>query len=339
MKKLAIAVAVSALAVSAQAQNVSVYGILDTGFQQYDNGTESLTRATDGRLSTGRLGFKGSEDLGGGLKTNFVLEGTLATSTGTVGSTTANQIFNREATVGLAGGMGEIKLGRQDTTSAQDIDIAVSQFGNFGLHATNGTAVELGTDQNNTVRYISPKVGGLTVQAGYTSGNSATTTTDAQADAMGVHAKFETGALTLHAGYQTLDAATEVAKRDFTAFGASYNLGIASVGLAYAEGDVSTTGDVKSTAAAASVKVPLSNGLAFHGVYSQAKDGTQSSNGKGTGYAVGLTKTLSKRTTMYAAYTSVDNEANSSMAMAGTTAPTTAGLDTKATVVGITHSF
>ena len=342
MKKLAIAAAIMAMTGAAAAQNVSVYGVIDTGFQNHNNGTETYSRAADNALATSRLGFRGSEDLGGGLKANFQLEGQLNPSTGSMGSTTvtANEVFNREAWVGISGGLGEIRMGRQDVTYAQDIDIGTSQFGNFGNRAINGTAIELGTDQKNVVKYVSPTVGGFSLQLGFGSANAAGATTDTAGDQKGAAVSFNKGPVKLFAGVHKTDATATAGERDFTAYGGSYDFGFASVGATYAEGDVNNTNGAKNKSTQGSVRVPLAAGLALHGVYAIAKDGAQSTDGEGTGYTVGVTKALSKRTTLYAAYTAVDNQANARMYMAGqVAAPATAGLDTKTTSVGISHTF
>jgi len=342
MKKLAIAAAIMAMTGAAAAQNVSVYGVIDTGFQNHNNGTETYSRAADNALATSRLGFRGSEDLGGGLKANFQLEGQLNPSTGSMGSTTvtANEVFNREAWVGISGGLGEIRMGRQDVTYAQDIDIGTSQFGNFGNRAINGTAIELGTDQKNVVKYVSPTVGGFSLQLGFGSANAAGATTDTAGDQKGAAVSFNKGPVKLFAGVHKTDATATAGERDFTAYGGSYDFGFASVGATYAEGDVNNTNGAKNKSTQGSVRVPLAAGLALHGVYAIAKDGAQSTDGEGTGYTLGVTKALSKRTTLYAAYTAVDNQANARMYMAGqVAAPATAGLDTKTTSVGISHTF
>lgn len=343
MKKLAIAAALAAMATTVSAQSVTVYGVIDTGFQNHDNGTESYSRAADNSLATSRLGFRGSEDLGGGLKATFALEGQLNPSAGSIGSTTvtANEIFNREAYVGISSAkLGEIRLGRQDVTMAQDIDAATSQFANFGNRAINGTAVELGADQKNVIKYISPNVGGFYLQAGFGSANSAGATTDTAGDQSGAMIGFDKNGLKLFAGVHKYDATSTATSKDFRAYGAAYDFGFASAGVTYAEGDVNNTNGAKNKTTQGSVKIPLANGFAVHGVYAVAKDGAQSSEGEGTGYTVGVTKALSKRTTLYAAYTAVDNQANAKMYMAGqVAAPATAGLDTKTTTVGISHTF
>lgn len=321
------------------AQNVSVYGIIDTGVQRYDTGAETLTRATDNLLNTSRLGFRGSEDLGGGLRANFQLEGRLTPSSGSFGSTsTTGGVFDREAWVGLSGAFGDIRMGRQDVSYGQDIDTGVSQFGNFGNFAVNGTDFQLGSDQASVIKYTTPTIKGLRLQVGRAS-NANGTTTDANTDQTSAHVQYEIGKLRVHAGYHKTDGATNAAERDFRAYGAAYDFGFASVGYAYGEGDVSTTGDVKSKGHVASVRVPLGNGFAAHGVYALSKNGAEAADNEGKGYAVGVSKALSKRTTLFAAYTAVNNEASSSMTMTAVTAPTSAGLDTRATSIGISHTF
>lgn len=338
MKKLTIAAALAVLATTATAQSVTVYGVVDTGVQSYNSGATTFTRATDGMLSTGRLGFQGTEDLGGGLKAGFQLESKLTTSTGSLGSTTTTgQTFDREASVFVSGKFGEVRVGKTDVSAAEGVDTLTTQAGNMGFHASNGTAVELGGDASSTVKYTTPKLANFSAQVAR-SNNANGSTADANTELTGYSVTYDDGKLKLIAGTVKLNAATTVAERDFTAYGAAYDFGVASVGASYATGDVSTTGDVKSTVKQASVKVPLGSGLAAHGVYAITKDGTQATDGEGKGYTLALTKALSKRTTVYAAYTAVTNQSNATMSMVGTTAPT-AGLDPKATTVGINHVF
>lgn len=342
MNKLVIAAAVAAIATSVNAQNVSIYGVIDTGFQDHNNGTQRYTRGADNALATSRLGFRGSEDLGGGFKANWQIEGQLNPSTGSMGSTTvaANETFNREAWVGLSGGFGEVRMGRQDVSYAQDIDTGTSQFGNFGNRAINGTAIELGTDQKNVIKYISPTIEGITVQVGYGSANSAGATTDTAGDQKSAAVRFDKGAVKLFAGLHQTDATASAGDRDFVAYGGSYDFGVASVGVTHARGDVNNANGAKNTATQASVRVPLNNGVALHGVYAVAKDASQSTAGEGKGYTVGVSKALSKRTSLYAAFTAVDNQTNARMYMAGqSAAPATSGLDTKTTTAGISHTF
>ena len=349
MKKHLIAAAVAAaVSAPAMAQNVSVYGIIDAGIQSYDNGVNSYQRSTNNVIATSRIGFRGTEDLGGGLKANFQLEATLAPNEGQAGTTAtvtnsvsaASTLFNREAWVGLSGGFGEIRFGRQDVTYAQDIDSGVSKagnliFSNMGSGVLNG---ELGADQNGVIKYISPKVAGFNVELGYTAGNATGATADGDVPQYGAFAQYNQGPLRVMLGYHKTDGLTSVAEQDMVRLGAAYDFGVASVGYVYTKADVSTTADTKLKFHTATATMPLSNGLAVHVVYGKGEDeGT--ANAKGDGYTLALTKALSKRTTLYGAYTQVDNEAQGKFALTGVTSMATAGADTSAVTVGVVHSF
>uniref|UniRef100_UPI001C2F5F4C porin n=1 Tax=Achromobacter sp. GbtcB20 TaxID=2824765 RepID=UPI001C2F5F4C len=81
-----------------------------------------------GQMQVSRWGFKGVEDLGGGLKARFGLEGTLLNDTGAAGVGTGNppttSLFDREATVGLAGNFGSIDFGRQNILGVLSVGMA-----------------------------------------------------------------------------------------------------------------------------------------------------------------------------------------------------------------------
>ncbi|MDO9203061.1 MAG: porin, partial [Hydrogenophaga sp.] len=112
MKKSLIALAVLAASGAAMAQSsVTLYGIADVVIHKDKGASAALA---SGGVSGSRLGFKGTEDLGGGLKANFVLEQGLQLDTGAIGdgtAKTAGQAFSRQSYVGLSGGFGEVKLG------------------------------------------------------------------------------------------------------------------------------------------------------------------------------------------------------------------------------------
>lgn len=134
---IACACAVLAVSLPAAAQsNVTIYGIIDGAVEHYTNADAnhgSVTRlpSLGGGMFPSRLGFRGSEDLGDGLKAIFALENGFAEDTGVLGQ--GNRLFGRQAWVGLAGGWGQVTLGRNYnmmTTSTFDFDlIGPSQYG------------------------------------------------------------------------------------------------------------------------------------------------------------------------------------------------------------------
>jgi predicted porin len=120
MKKSVLSLAVlAALAVggAAHAQsNVQVYGLIDAGVEHLNHANAnqgSVTKVISGGKNTSRWGFRGTEDLGGGLKAVFGLEGGILLDTGAADGA----LFKRQAFVGLEGGFGRVVIGRSFTTT------------------------------------------------------------------------------------------------------------------------------------------------------------------------------------------------------------------------------
>ncbi|WP_413457582.1 porin [Herbaspirillum huttiense] len=119
MKKwVASAMALTAMACTQQAlaqSQVSVYGIIDTGvvYTNHANAAGNSVLKMPSLTSSfpSRLGFKGTEDLGGGLQAMFVLESGFSVDTGAMGQ--GNRLFGRQSYVGLKDSWGSLMLGRQ----------------------------------------------------------------------------------------------------------------------------------------------------------------------------------------------------------------------------------
>jgi predicted porin len=330
MKKHLIALAVAgAVAAPAMAQNVSVYGVIDAGFNITDSQTNTAdkTEMKSGTVSSSVIGFKGSEDLGGGLKAEFQLQGNNdVVNSGQVGDKFASngadntaKIFGDEAWVGLSSAaFGSVRLGTSDVTSAQGIDsMGASIFGN-AMTASG----QYGADKAGVIRYTSPTINGITVEVGQSSADSQGADSAAAADQNGFAVSYVVNPkLTVKLG----STQTEYNNSKDNIIGASYNFGAATVGLVRQN----TKSDDAATEVAQTwlgVTVPMGNGLtagaAMH-VYN--KDNSDSSDYKRI--AVGVTKSLSKRTSVYAAYRDQKYDASSSSA------------DVKTYAVGMIHSF
>ncbi|MDB5990922.1 MAG: porin [Herbaspirillum sp.] len=174
MKKSLLALAVlGSFAAAAQAQtSVTIYGVVDMGVM-YQNkaGTNnnSLFAVQSGVMSGSRLGFKGSEDLGGGLKANFQLEMGFTANNGAGAQQDAgsNTLFGRTSTVGLSGNFGSINIGRQTDFAYSGTDGGINTFSHAG-YVTNFSTVDgnkqarlQGDRTNNSIRYDMPVIGGL----------------------------------------------------------------------------------------------------------------------------------------------------------------------------------
>lgn len=211
MKKSLLALAVfGAFAGAAHAQSsVTIYGIIDTAVA-YENKVQTTGTATgsrfavnSGTLQGSRLGFKGAEDLGGGLNAVFALEAGFSSDTGAL--TNANggspTLFRRKSYVGFSSNTaGTVLVGRQtdwnDTISAYT---SVTDFGGVtGAVGHNLDRLE-GTRTNNSISYTTAPMNGFTGQALYGFGENAGSTTSGQAFSFG--GQYLNGPLALGATY------------------------------------------------------------------------------------------------------------------------------------------
>lgn len=221
MKKSLFALAVfGAFAGAAQAQSaVTVYGSIDAGVRHKDNmnpGGDSRIEMASGLFSSNRLGFRGTEDLGGGLNARFNLElgftsdtGAQAGAANTLGGTATNQLFDRAATVGLGGAWGAIDFGMQysvafkiiggyDPFSYKFIGIIPLAGAAAGNQGTTVSSAIGNTRFGNDIQYIGT-FGPLTIGAEHSFGEAAGETSDNTASAVG--AKFTAGPLNIGAAY------------------------------------------------------------------------------------------------------------------------------------------
>ncbi len=213
MKKTLAAVAVlGAFAGSAVAADVTLYGLVDYSvrYQNLDADTAGVDKTNkvdmkSGANSGSRFGLKGTEDLGNGVKVGFVLENGFAADTGALGDKN-NRLFDREAQLFVDGSFGRVSFGR--------VGQLASANGSYGLlgvtgpfstgygDATSGlkfVGANGFTRFDNTITYMTPSFGGLTVYAQYSSSVSSTgTENESDTDrAYGIGAKFVGAGLTL----------------------------------------------------------------------------------------------------------------------------------------------
>jgi len=151
MKKSLIALAVMAAAGAASAQSsVTLFGIVDATISHYSaSGGQSNTILTNSGYNSSRLGFRGTEDLGGGMAASFWLEAGLNNDNGSNGTTNTNNTaaggsggggltFGRRATVSLSGGWGEVRLGRDYVPTFWNTTL----FDPFGTNGVGTTLIQ-----------------------------------------------------------------------------------------------------------------------------------------------------------------------------------------------------
>ena len=218
MKKTLIAAAVAA-AVAAPAANagVVIYGQLHIALDYLDAdlSTSGVSKVWEVNSRTSRIGFKGSEDLGNGLKAIWKLENTVRiTDTGsTFGSHNGARGHwgsARNAYVGLASDWGTVLVGRHDTPYKMAFySTGIDMLGVSIIDANSMYGiVEVRAD--NAIAYVSPNMNGLTIAAAIVPGEGYTNpvtgeTFDGLADNYSISAMYSNNGLKLAVGYESLD--------------------------------------------------------------------------------------------------------------------------------------
>ncbi|MBV2204918.1 MAG: porin [Pseudomonas sp.] len=334
MQKKLIALAIAGL-VSAPAfaqSNVTIYGLVDMGVAyRSDNvaaGVGSKTSIDSGIANGNRLGFRGTEDLGNGLKAGFVLEQGFYVDQGTG---RGDGMVSRQSYLSLGGGFGTVLAGRVYTFQDQ----LRGTFDPFG----NGTVGQIGNVYaaevrlNNTVAYVSPNFSGFTVKAAYSTemgdnqsgasgafmGSGSGTTNEAlenygDTTVFAISPMYQNGPLTLALNYHQAEAqdVAPVDKYELTNWdiGASYDFGVAKLAAMYgnreADDNVGTYMDRDQWMVG--VTVPVGAAGAVLASWTQAED-DKLGGAEARQWALGYTHALSKRTGLYAVYADIKNDA------------------------------
>ena len=257
MKKTLIAVAaLSAMAASAMAANVTVYGVIDTGFHFQHSSpkwstnlpgvkTDKATQSTNkfdmatGQNSGSRLGFKGVEELGNGVKVGFVLENGFKSDTGA--DDDASLAFRREANLYVMTDFGTLSMARVGSLTSTAGSYNLAKYTPFGGGWGDSTLKQadfmLGdrARMDNTVTYVSPSFAGVKAYAQYSfqRGGKETAGNERQNDRYaGFGLTFDQGnfstALVVDSVLYNYKATNRKDSLGVT-WGASYNFGVAKV--------------------------------------------------------------------------------------------------------------
>ncbi len=366
MKKSLVALAVlGALTGSAYAaDSVQLYGIVDMGVAHYSNGNGSVTKLGTGIQSGSRIGLKGTEDLGGGLKALFQLEtgfcangGSVVQGNGTfAGSASSNQyctgggFMGRTSMVGLTGGFGTAVAGRIYSLTFDD-QAAVDPFG-YGLTGTISNIGTIGAPArvNQTIAYISPTFSGFHVAGAYlfndglglalpTGGTLSTT------GGYNLQAGYTNGPIWVSADYLRANYYNGNAAMKHSMIVGSYDFGVAKLAAMYAQNKLNALGGAESGNLQAwllGVTVPVGPG-AILASYTQSKNKDVSMS-TSKQYAIGYTYALSKRTNLYTSYAHITNDANTFAAVQDATGNNSApagglGMASSGFALGIRHQF
>ena len=338
---IALAALSFAAAASAQSSSVTLFGVVDASVARISSSGNSVTGMANGGNSSSRLGFRGEEDLGGGLKAGFWLEGSVGVDDGTA----SGFKFDRRSTVSLLGNFGEVRLGRDKTPAYQNLE-TFHAFGDTGMGAINGhnliSSSAAGTADgsnpkrnSNMVSYLLPKMGGVYGQISHSFGEQSGDSS--LQSSTGLRLGYANGPLNVAGAYGVARGGTAAAGVDYKTMnlGASYNFGVVTpmVLLASDRGNNKRV-DLYSVG----VKVPLGAGE-LRAAYTWYKD-KKSNNADSQRLALGYGYKLSKRTELYAAVARMSNDDNAKRKLGSSLAPTPiAGKSMTGYEIGMRHNF
>ena len=335
--------------------SVTLAGVMDLSARSTNNSNGTLKSLSSGNNSTSRLIFRGSEDLGGGLRAGFWLEGSLQADTGVGG--TGTQFWDRQATVSLSGPFGEVRMGRDWTPVYYGfvfadpwINVGVGSGSNF-LNASVATTYQrafgsalnpttLSRSSNAVEYWLPPNLGGLygSLMLAPSEGSNATGGFRYTAGRLGyrggpVDVSVYTGA--------TKIAATNQSLKQTGAFGSYTFGGTTTLMLSITNSDYLTS---KHTHLMAGVRANLGPWV-LKASYNRLDQKGQNAAGASIDgndahqWALGADYLLSKRTVVYATTARLSNSGIAAFAVPGGPGLAAAGSSSSGYEAGIRHSF
>ncbi len=345
MKKSLLVLSVAMLAAgSAAAQSsVTLFGVVDASARGVKNGSAgSQKQLASGGLSTGRLGFRGTEDLGGGFSAAFHLEAGISPDTGT----TDAKFFGRRSTVSLVGRLGEIRLGRDYNPTAVNTFnvpfglVGVGSIGNFTYapQAALGSGATTVLRNDNSIGYFLPgNMGGIYGSAMVAAGEGV-----AGNKYRGARFGYGAGPIDVAAGYGKTETAANAADFDQYNVKALYTVGFAKLNFLY---DVKKWSPRAQKMAMFGVTVPMGTSE-LRAAYAV---NNRSGGPAGSGFAeaddsklmsVGYVNNLSARTALYATLGRITNDAAARSSVSNTTPAGMLGGETSTGYeFGLSHRF
>lgn len=359
MKRVVISSALLAASGLVLAQSsVTLFGVTDVSIQRGSGSVASRTQLGSGGLNTSRLGFRGVEDLGGGMSASFWLESAIFPDNGAGGpSSTNNQpsgtpaslggaqglTFARRSTVSLSGGWGELRMGRDFSPqylnrSAYDV------FGTSGMGATQihvgSIAAQVNRVSNGVAYWLPSNLGGLYGTAAYYLGENASNApggTSKDGTGVGARLGWRSGPFDVAVSHAVTKYATTATAGDITStnIGALYNIGEFTVMGGYYRDKVDTIAGLSGRGAqfGGSWRVGVGEVRAMLSKYKT----TAAGNPETTKLALGYVHNLSKRTALYGTYARVRNSGGATTALNG--AITAANQPSSGLELGVRHAF
>lgn len=361
-KKLLIALPLVALGGAAFAQSsVTLFGTVDEAVT-YVNGSDNWSGLQSGGNMDSRIGFRGTEDLGAGLKAQFWLEAGILADQGT-GESGSGLDFKRRATVGLLGNFGEIRLGRDETAAYQSMK-RFDVFNNAGIGGSkmwadgfnNGPAVgpfaTVGDTKrkDNLLAYYSPNMGGFNFGVNYGFGEDADDTFKRGAY-WGATLGYENGpwnaALTAeqqnNTTYPGVLVPIDLRQRAYSA-GLGYDFGRMKVSGAFRQSRTNEDGgeSLKGQSYMLGIAAPVGAAGVVKASYNRYEREVFADNKlKADQISLGYEHNMSKRTALYGTYSYLKNKDNNgaNLGLSMGNVPADENGKQHGVQVGVRHSF
>lgn len=346
MQKKVIALAVAGLVSGAAfaQSNVTIYGVADVGMEvgKYSDTAGVSTRAQSGQQAGSRLGFKGEEALGNGLKALFTLEMGISMDTGNqshagagaAGTTTSgvSTAFGRQAFAGLSSDkFGTVTIGRQYTAFYNTL-VKADAFG-YGLGGQLGNTLAklagAGARTDNTIIYATPNFSGFSGAVAYSSGANAGAEVQNQNGLTAANTKagrfvsasgaYENGPIYAGLAYSETTGTTNASVSKTWVAAGSYDFKVVKLLASYANGKTDVDGGAQTAKGdgwSLGAKVPLGTAHIISAQYSSLNDKMAADQDFRT-WGVGYEYYLSKRTNLYAAYAKGYNKNGAAYALDG----------------------
>lgn len=283
---------------------------------------KSVTKVSSGNMMTSFIGFSGSENLGGGLKAEFVLETFIAGDTGANLTNYAGGFWSRGSYVALSGGFGKLALGQYENAMFT-MGYTYNPFGSsmtfsptMGAFYNNAIGLPIlayDTGWVNSVTYETPDLSGLTASVQFAPKETSASGRTSK-DAIALSAAYNAGPLSVM-GVFTKSGNTSAAYTGLQknyGLGASYDFGVLKASAQYVsvkDETYSTTDPFKAKFYQIGASVPMSAAGSFMASFGQTKyDIGGDDLGKIKQFSVGYDHFLSKRTDVYVAYTNTKVE-------------------------------
>ena len=359
MKKLLLAPAFVVLSGTVAAQSsVTLFGVVDATLTYGKGSVADRTQLANSGYSSSRLGFRGVEDLGGGLSASFWLEagvnndngqgavtntnnqttGSVAAPAGTQGLT-----FNRRSTVSLAGSWGEVRLGRDFSVQYYNRG-EFDPFGNNGVGSNQALIGSLGgpvsTRVSNAFMYfLPPDLGGFYGEIQYYLGENASNAgaTKSDGNGGGVRLGYRSSPFHIAVAHARTQYAQTATTGNITSsnIGARYDVGALGLMAGYYRDRVDTAAGITATGYVVGATYKVGVGEIRGGFSSYGSDAA--GNPETKKLALGYVHNLSKRTALYATVARVKNEGGATTAL--NAAVTGANQSSTGVDLGIRHTF